>query len=375
MIGSELKLKNISKFFGETQVLKGITLKIKKGEFFSLLGPSGCGKTTLLRIIGGFEEPDDGIMLLDKKDIRDLAPNKRGVNTIFQNYALFPHLTVYENIAFALRLKKYSEAEIRQEVEKYITLARLEKHVKKHPAQLSGGQKQRVAIARALVNQPGILLLDEPLSALDAKLRQHMLIELDSIHDDVGITFIYVTHDQQEAMSVSDYMAVMDNGQILQVGTPSEIYEKPVNAFVADFIGETNFLEGKVVEVSAIEGDQTAKIDVEGIGRLTIYQDTPVKAGDSVKLTIRPEKIRITKKEPVFENNAHEFNVIKGKVDEVIYTGFQSKFFVKISKKSMIKLIKQHVKYYMDETPISWKDEVYIWWNCNDGFLVETAGI
>lgn len=374
MIGSELKLKNISKFFGETQVLKGVTLKIKKGEFFSLLGPSGCGKTTLLRIIGGFEEPDEGLMLLDKKDVRDLPPNKRGVNTIFQNYALFPHLTVYENIAFALRLKKLTESEIRQEVEKYIVLARLEKHVKKHPSQLSGGQKQRVAIARALVNQPGILLLDEPLSALDAKLRQHMLIELDSIHDDVGITFVYVTHDQQEAMSVSDYMAVMDNGQILQVGTPSEIYEKPVNAFVADFIGETNFLEGKVVETPANPEDQSAKIEVEGIGRLGVYQDSPVKVGDTVKLTIRPEKIRITKKEPVFESNADEFNVVQGKVDEVIYTGFQSKFFVKVAKKSVIKLIKQHVKYYMDETPINWKDEVYIWWNRNDGYLVEVGG-
>ncbi|MDD5066794.1 MAG: ABC transporter ATP-binding protein [bacterium] len=369
MKGSDLKIKNLSKSFGDTQVLKNISFRVKKGELFSILGPSGCGKTTLLRIIGGFEDPDEGRILMDNQDILELAPNKRGVNTIFQNYALFPHLSVYENIAFPLRIKKYTDGEIKEEVERYLVLARLQDHIRKYPSQLSGGQKQRVAIARALVNQPNILLLDEPLSALDAKLRQHMLIELDSIHDDVGITFIYVTHDQQEAMSVSDYMAVMNKGEILQVGTPSEIYEKPVNAFVADFIGETNFIEGKVTEV----GETTGRISVEGLGVLTVDKDCPINVGDRVKLTIRPEKIRITKKEPVFATNPEQFNVIKGKVDEVIYTGFQSKFFVKVNAKYLFRLIKQHVKYYLDEAPISWKDEVFIWWNCDDSYLVEVS--
>ncbi|HNU24034.1 MAG TPA: spermidine/putrescine ABC transporter ATP-binding protein, partial [Mesotoga sp.] len=230
-------LSNVTKVFDNSfTAVDNVSLKIEQGEFFSLLGPSGCGKTTILRMIAGFEDPTSGNITLNGKNIIGTPPNEREVNTVFQNYALFPHLSVFENIAFSLRLRKEPENEIRRKVKEMIDLTRLNGHVEKMPSQLSGGQKQRVAIARALVGNPAVLLLDEPLAALDAKLRQHMLVELDTIHDEVGITFIYVTHDQSEAMSISDHVAVMNDGEIIQLGTPFEVYESPVNAFVANFI-------------------------------------------------------------------------------------------------------------------------------------------
>ena len=239
--GSHVKVENVNKNFNDFNVLKNVGFEIKTGEFFSLLGPSGCGKTTLLRIIAGFEDPTSGDILLDGASVLSLPSNKRHVNTVFQNYALFPHLSVFENVAFPLRIKKLKERAIADRVEEYLQLVKLDGQKLKLPSRLSGGQKQRVAIARALINEPDVLLLDEPLSALDAKLRQHMLLELDSLHDAVGITFLYVTHDQEEAISVSDRVAVMNEGEVLQVGTPSEIYETPAHPFVAEFIGETNF--------------------------------------------------------------------------------------------------------------------------------------
>lgn len=368
MESSHLSIRNISKSFGNTKVLKNVSLEIRKGELFSLLGPSGCGKTTLLRIIGGFETPDDGEIFLDGVNILDLPPDQRHVNTIFQSYALFPHLTVYDNVAFALRLKKLPEDRIEAEVNQYLNLVRLDRHKDKKPIQLSGGQKQRVAIARALINKPTVLLLDEPLAALDAKLRQHMLIELDGIHDDIGITFIYVTHDQQEALSVSDRISVLNEGVSLQVGTPAEIYESPVNSFIADFIGETNFLEGKVIS----KKDNFGTADCEGLGEVVFDMDKPVEIGQTVKLTVRPEKIRITRGIPQPDLCSGGMNVIKGIVDEVIYSGFQSKFFVKLEgRKQLFKVFKQHVQFYADDIPIKWKDTVYLWWNPNDGYLVE----
>lgn len=366
MKGSDLIITDVNKNFGDTVVLNNVDLEIKKGEFFSLLGPSGCGKTTLLRIIAGFEAPDSGTVFLDNRDITQLPPNKRLTNTIFQNYALFPHLSVYENVAFPLRLKKMPENLVSEEVRKYLSLVRLESHMRKKTSQLSGGQKQRVAIARALVNEPNVLLLDEPLSALDAKLRQHMLIELDSIHDQIGITFIFVTHDQQEALSVSDRVAVMHQGNILQVGSPSEIYESPADSFVADFIGETNFMEGRVLSV---EGD-TGIMEADGIGKIAFYLDKPVVVGDFIKITVRPEKIRITKNEPKPDIDGTA-NIFRGNVDKLIYTGFQTKFFVNTVSSFLFKVFKQHVKYFMDEPVIDWYDDVYIWWSSSDGYLVE----
>ncbi|MBN1468391.1 MAG: ABC transporter ATP-binding protein [Fusobacteriaceae bacterium] len=370
MKGSNIKIEGVQKNFGDVQILKNIDLEIKQGEFFSLLGPSGCGKTTILKMIAGFLEPDQGAIYLGNEDITKLAPNKRNVNTIFQTYALFPHLNVYENIAFPLRLKKLSKEEIDIEVKKYLELVKLSEHINKFPHQLSGGQKQRIAIARALVNQPSVLLLDEPLSALDAKLRQHMLIELDNIHDKVGITFIFVTHDQAEALSVSDRIAVMNKGEVLQVGTPTEIYEKPVNEFVADFIGETNFLEGKVVEIKENYG--IAQSDF--FGDIKFELDKKVEIGNKVKITVRPEKIIVSKNPPTFVDDND--NVIKGKVEEVIYSGFQSKFFLEINghKEKLFQAFKQHHNFFVeDSSAIHWKDEVYLSWDCTDGYLVEVV--
>lgn len=366
MKGSSLRVEKIDKSFGQFKALKDITLEINKGEFFSLLGPSGCGKTTLLRIIAGFEDPSNGLVYIDDTNVIPLPANKRHVNTVFQNYALFPHLTVFENVAFPLRLKKESEKTIKSRVTEYLELVKLPSEMSKYPTQLSGGQKQRVAIARALINQPSVLLLDEPLSALDAKLRQHMLIELDAIHDKIGITFIYVTHDQQEALSVSDRVAVMNEGSVLQIGSPSEIYESPSNGFVARFIGETNFINGKVIE---IKDSRFASVEVDGLGLIDVYLDKTAVPGDKVKVSIRPEKIRVTKEKP--RESTPFINVLKGIVDEIIYTGFQSKFFIEFNDDFMFRVFKQHVKFFMDEKSINWKDDVFVWWNAKDGFVVE----
>ncbi|MDD2334572.1 MAG: ABC transporter ATP-binding protein, partial [Mesotoga sp.] len=289
-------LSNVTKIFDDSfTAVNNVSLNIEQGEFFSLLGPSGCGKTTILRMIAGFEDPSSGNITLGGKNIIGTPPNEREVNTVFQNYALFPHLNVFENIAFSLRLKREPEDEIKRKVKEMIDLTRLSGHVEKMPSQLSGGQKQRVAIARALVGKPTVLLLDEPLAALDAKLRQHMLVELDTIHDEVGITFIYVTHDQSEAMSISDHVAVMNEGEVIQFGTPFEVYESPVNAFVANFIGETNFFTGKVDRVE----NEYFLLDTERFGKIWFYKDMEVKEGQEIQISLRPEKVKITKDKPI----------------------------------------------------------------------------
>ncbi len=361
-----LEIKGVKKTFGKDEILKGVDLDIKKGEFFSILGPSGCGKTTILRMIAGFIKPDEGEILLNNERIDKIDPNKRNVNTVFQNYALFPHMTVFDNVAFPLKIKKVQKDEIEREVLKYLKLVHLEEYKDKFPKSLSGGQKQRVAIARALIGKPDILLLDEPLSALDAKLRQKLLIELDTIHDEVGITFIFVTHDQTEALSVSDRIAIMNKGEILQIGTPNEIYESPENAFVADFIGETNFLGGKVTEVHEKHG----YIETPVLGRMKIELDKPVKVGDTVVLTLRPEKIKISNNRPNFLHD--NYNILHGMIEEVIYTGFQSKLFVKVeNSEKLIKVFNPHVEYLVEEEIYEWKEEVYIFWNYEDAYLVE----
>jgi spermidine/putrescine transport system ATP-binding protein len=287
-----LEFRGVSKRFGAVQAVDGVSLEIKKGEFFSLLGPSGCGKTTMLRLAAGFEEPDAGRVFLDGRDITDLPPDKRKVNTIFQSYALFPHMTVRDNIAFGLTIAKRPKAEIRDEVDRMLELIRMADQAAKKPDQLSGGQKQRVAVARALVNKPDVLLLDEPLAALDLKLRQRMLIELDLIHDQVGITFLYVTHDQAEAMSLSDRIAVMDGGRVEQVGAPAEIYESPRTSFVAAFIGDTNFLEGRV---EACPDREYCRLAIAGLPGIHCFNDKSLQPGQPIFLSIRPEKIHISR--------------------------------------------------------------------------------
>ena len=366
----DIKIVNINKSFDGVPILKNINLEIEEGEFFTIIGPSGCGKTTLLRMIAGFISPDSGAIYLGDQDIIDLPPNLRNVNTIFQKYALFPHLNVYENVAFSLRIKKVDEKIIDEEVKKYLKLVGLEEHSKKMPNQLSGGQQQRVSIARALINKPGVLLLDEPLSALDAKLRQNLLIELDLIHDEVGITFIFITHDQQEALSISDRIAVMNNGEILQVGTPAEVYEAPANPFVADFLGENNFFSGKVIEII---DEELAKIFVEGLGEIIIEQDRKVEVGDRVNISLRPEKIRLSKTK--LKNKKNTVNSLAVYVDEYIYSGFQSKYYVHLKENENLKfkIFLQHAAFFDDNDTgaIWWDEDAYISWDAYDSYLVE----
>ncbi|MBO4858532.1 MAG: ABC transporter ATP-binding protein [Treponema sp.] len=396
MKGSQVTIDHVSKRFGDFVALDDINFTIEPGEFFSLLGPSGCGKTTLLRIIAGFEFPDDGAVLFDDKNIISLPPDKRPSNTVFQTYALFPHLTVYENVAFPLRLKKGSDALSKEELDKkvreYVHLVQLDQHINKKPNQLSGGQKQRVAIARALINEPKVLLLDEPLSALDAKLRANLLIDLDRLHDKIGITFIYVTHDQSEALSVSDRIAVMNSGHVLQIGTPYEIYESPATQFVAQFIGETNLFDAEVVDcvphkdangnddfmatLSVPELGQQAPLatDTEATAALDRYMQVTdyehTDKGQKVAFTIRPEKIRITL-EPPATGGRTDVNVFSGVVEEPIYSGFQSKFYVKLDTGKIIKVFKQHTDYMDDGPVIQWKDRVYVSWSAEDAYIVE----
>ncbi|CAM3396788.1 ABC transporter ATP-binding protein [Pseudostreptobacillus hongkongensis] len=361
----DLIIKNVSKSFGGDKILKDVSLTIKKGEFFSILGPSGCGKTTLLRMIAGFIYPDTGEISVNGVRIDKLPPEKRNVNTVFQNYALFPTMSVFDNVAFPLKLKGVAKSEIETQVLKYLDLVGLTEHRNKFPENLSGGQKQRVSIARALIGKPDVLLLDEPLSALDAKLRQKLLIELDTIHDEVGITFVFVTHDQEEALSVSDRIAVMNKGDILQVGTPNEIYEKPNDEFIADFIGETNFLTGEITEVH----EKHAVAISDEIGEFKVELDKPVKVGDKVKLTLRPEKIKVDIKPP---RENPKYKVLTGIVDEVIYSGFQSKLFIKVDGSNrIIRAFDQHREFLEEEELFVWKEKVYFYWNYEDAYLVE----
>ncbi|MBQ0038843.1 MAG: ABC transporter ATP-binding protein [Treponema sp.] len=392
MNGSTVSIDHVSKHFGSFHALDDVNITIKQGEFFSLLGPSGCGKTTLLRIIAGFEFPDDGVVLFDDKDIVSLAANKRPSNTVFQSYALFPHLSVYENVAFPLRLRKVNKKEIDRKVREYLHLVQLDQHIFKKPNQLSGGQRQRVAIARALINEPKVLLLDEPLSALDAKLRASLLLDLDALHDKIGITFIYVTHDQGEALAVSDRIAVMNKGKVLQVGTPFEIYESPATQFVAEFIGETNLFEATVAECVPYKNENGLEefmctCSVPALGKqaplptdsaelaetdkymmVTDYDHT--EPGQKVAFTIRPEKIRITTDIPDVHGRK-DINVFKGIVEEPVYTGFQSKFYVRLENGAVLKVFQQHRNFMDDGPDIAWKDTVYVSWAAEDGYIVE----
>ena len=359
-----LEFQEVSKRFGPIQAVDGVSLGIKKGEFFSLLGPSGCGKTTMLRLAAGFEHPDEGRVILDGRDITDLPPNKRQVNTIFQSYALFPHLTVWQNIAFGLQVAKKPKGDIQEEVRSMLRLIHMEDQADKKPGQLSGGQKQRVAIARALINKPQVLLLDEPLAALDLKLRQRMLIELDMIHDQVGITFLYVTHDQGEAMSLSDRIAVMDSGRVEQVGSPVEIYETPRTSFVAAFIGDTNFLEAEVTGLVDAEYCQVRIADIPG---LVCFNDKSMQPGNPVYLSIRPEKIHISRDRP---EASRLQNILPAVVEDMIYLGSTTKYWVR-THGLRVQVLRQHFRFFLDEKPIRWNDDVWIWWHGDDGFMLD----
>jgi len=326
MKGYSVELKDLVKVYGgdhgdpRVGAVNGINLGIHPGEFFTLLGPSGCGKTTTLRLVGGFETPTSGEVYIEGQAMSHVPPYNRPVNTVFQNYALFPHLTVAQNVAFGLAIKRVDKKEQERRVQEALEMVRLPDVGKRKPAQLSGGQQQRVALARALINEPSVLLLDEPLGALDLKLRKAMQIELKQLQKEVGITFIYVTHDQEEALTMSDRIAVMAEGSIIQVGDPVGIYEQPATRFVANFIGESNFIEG----VLGGTGSDGAVVEV-GAERALIRPDAePWPAGTEVTVCVRPEKLMLYPP-------ATECNGLSGTVREVIYIGTDTEFVVELA--------------------------------------------
>ncbi len=310
-----LDILNVSRRFGDFLALDRVNLHIESGEFFTLLGPSGCGKTTLLRTIAGFEQIDSGEILLDGHPLTEIAPERRPIHTVFQSYALFPHMTVAENIAFPLRMAKCAPSEIKPRVEEILNDVRLPDKAHHYPNELSGGQRQRIAIARALVNRPRLLLLDEPLSALDAKLREQMQIELINLQREIGITFVYVTHDQGEALALSHRIAVMNAGQISQIDEPSVLYSFPQNRFVADFIGQCNLIDAKI---TAIDGNRV-QITIDGLGELPaiLAADQQFEVNQDCALTLRPEKIRLAAQ---LQADAEEVQ-FSGIVQDMLYLG------------------------------------------------------
>lgn len=309
-----------------------VTMQIKDGEFFSLLGPSGCGKTTSLRMIAGFELPTSGKILIHGKEMSQVPAHQRPVNTVFQQYALFPHMTVEQNIGFGLEMKGVGRSERSRRVSEALEMVRLPGMEMRRAKQLSGGQQQRIALARALVNKPEVLLLDEPLGALDLKLRKEMQLELKTLQREVGITFIYVTHDQEEALTMSDRIAVMSKGVALQIGLPEEIYERPADKFVADFIGETNFLDGVVKGQSG----STVEVEIPGTGLVYVESSRTFANGQHVSVAVRPEKLRLN-------SDVKEGNNLRGRVEDVIYIGTDTHYGVRMSGGQKVRVREQNL--------------------------------
>lgn len=306
--------EHVTKRYGDFVALDNVSFVVDKGELFSFLGPSGSGKTTILRIVGGFEEPEEGSVYIFGNRVNGIPPHKRkNVNTVFQNYALFPHMNVFENIAYGLRVDGVKKDAVRERVNNMLRLMKLEEWERSLPHHLSGGMKQRVALARALIKEPEVLLLDEPLSALDLKIRQHLLIELKNLHERIGSTFIYVTHDQGEALSISDRILILDRGEIVQIGTPVQIYENPSTRFSAEFIGEMNFIDGSVIR---IESDR-AIVTIDSLGEVIVKSTGDVSVGDKVTVSVRPERVVLLKD----LEKADGLNGIAGKLAEMIYEG------------------------------------------------------
>ncbi|BAZ52411.1 polyamine ABC transporter, ATP-binding protein [Nostoc sp. NIES-4103] len=319
----DVELRNVFKFFNDEPAIHGIDLDVRQGEFFSILGPSGCGKTTTLRLIAGFETADAGKLLIQGQPMNNVPPYRRPVNTVFQSYALFNHLNVWDNIAFGLRLQKIHKSAIEDRVKDALKLVKMESLRSRFPHQLSGGQQQRVALARALVNRPAVLLLDEPLGALDLKLRKEMQVELSNLHRELGLTFVMVTHDQEEALSLSDRIAVMNQGKIEQIGTPSEIYERPLTSFVADFIGDTNLFSG---EIAVVESSCVQIVTKTGLKIVvTRTEDTPTELAQTVVVSVRPEKIQLSLYQPTVLNNCFE-----GRLVNVMYLGTHVNYVVEL---------------------------------------------
>jgi putrescine transport system ATP-binding protein len=360
-----IRFENITKRFGTFTAVDNLTLDIYEREFFSLLGPSGCGKTTLMRMLAGFEEPTEGRILLQGKDISGVPPYKRPTNMMFQSYALFPHMTVEKNIAFGLEQDKLAKGEIAARVEEMLKLVKLEQFAKRKPNQLSGGQRQRVALARSLAKRPKVLLLDEPLGALDKKLREETQFELMDIQHSLGLTFLIVTHDQEEAMTVSDRIAVMDKGVIVQVATPAEIYEAPNSRYVADFIGDINIVEATVKETgSALGAPGLIELDSQGLS-IAVEQECAAVRGDAVAFAIRPEKVRISVDPPADPG----VNAVHGEVWDIGYLGDFSVFIVKLDDGRVMRAAQANVSRLVDR-PITFGDMVWLTWPVEAGLVL-----
>ena len=355
-----IQFQNVTKRFGEFTAIDNLSLDIFEKEFFALLGPSGCGKTTMMRMLAGFETPTEGHILLGGQDIDPIPPNKRAVNMMFQSYALFPHLSVWENIAFGLRRDNMPKHDLEDRVEEMLRLTRLEQFARRKPHQISGGQRQRVALARSLAKAPKLLLLDEPLGALDKKLRQDTQFELMDIQEKTGTTFVIVTHDQEEAMTVASRVAVMDHGRIIQVDTPDAIYENPNSRYVADFIGEVNLFEGKVTRSDA--GNIALSI-AEGAPEI-IATSEALPPGSEACIAIRPEKVRVSGEAP--ENGG---NVMQGVVEDIAYLGNVSTYYVKIASGQIIKAQVANAS-RISRRDFTWDDRVWLSWNTTAGVVL-----
>jgi putrescine transport system ATP-binding protein len=342
--------ENVTKKFGDFTAVNDLSLSIYEREFFALLGASGCGKSTLLRMLAGFDEPTAGRILLDGQDLRGIPPYRRPVNMMFQSYALFPHMSVEQNIAFGLKQEGMPKVDIDKRVAEMLKLVKLEPFAKRKPHQLSGGQRQRVALARSVAKRPKVLLLDEPLGALDKKLREETQFELMDLQQNLGLTFVVVTHDQEEAMTMADRIAILDKGQVMQVATPAEVYEAPVSRFVANFVGNVNMLEGRVAERNAgsarITGASGAQILVENAGA--------AKAGDEVAFAIRPEKIKVSSKRPDGTANAME-----GEIYDLAYLGDMTVYHVRLVDGQVVKASALNSS-RITEDPLSWNDKAWI---------------
>ena len=355
-----VRIENVTKTFDSTYAVDNVSLDIFQGEFFCLLGGSGCGKSTLLRMLAGLERPDAGRILIDGADMTRVPPYERPVNMMFQSYALFPHMTVEQNIAFGLKQERLPKAEIADRVAEMLALVRLERFARRKPDQLSGGQRQRVALARSLAKHPKLLLLDEPLAARDKKLREHTQFELINIQERVGTTFIMVTHDQEEAMTVSSRMAVMDEGRIVQVGAPASVYEYPANRFVAEFIGSVNILEGRVL---AQEGGRV-RIQADSAGcELLMDHTQPLPDGTPVSVALRPEKLRVSTTPPT-----EAVNWVKGVVAEYAYLGDVSIYHVRLSGGQKLRVQITNLARLTD-APLDWDQEVYLSWQPGSGVV------